>query len=242
MPPALWRRMRLLLVLLLRLRRLPGLLLLLLLLLLVGLAPHATWGQCGAREDRVWRGLRARRRVGDGLADALNIKAQRQARAAVQRAEGGASWCEEVHLTGEGPHDAKVGEVGRPLQAKRVVGRAQDDGRDVGQRGQEALNLGGREVVRHIEHKACLRARATDALEVRPEGLAVGFNAVPQATAKALLKPLSVLHSEDEGLVEGGKAPTGCTNGAPACKGLGETMGIEQGKELLKERLSVLRA
>ena len=183
MPPALWRRMRLLLVLLLRLRRLPGLLLLL--LLLVGLAPHATWGQCGTREDRVWRGLRARRRVGDGLADALNIKAQRQARATVQRAEGGASWCEEVHLTGEGPHDAKVGEVGRPLQAKRVVGRAQDDGRDVGQRGQEALNLGGREVVRHIEHKACLRARATDALEVRPEGLAVGLQCRPSSNRQS---------------------------------------------------------
>ena len=36
------------------------------------------------------------------------------------------------------------GEVGRPPQAKVVVGRAQGDRRDVGQRGQETVNLPAR--------------------------------------------------------------------------------------------------
>ena len=70
-------------------------------------------------------------------------------------------------------------------------------------------------MVRHIDHKAGDRGQAADALEVRPEGVA-GKRAIRQAASERLLKPHSILHGEDQGLLERGEASTGFANGASA--------------------------
>ena len=117
-----------------------------------------------------------------------HIEAQWRAKAAGERGEGAAIRSEKRYHPREGARSAERCFPCRPHQAEGVEGRLKGHGVDVGQRGEEAVDLCFREVVRNIDHQAAVSVRATLPLERRFK------NAAAEAAAIVGFKLLSLLH------------------------------------------------